>query len=68
MSTFEVFCSLIFFVGFFLRLVSGTYPRVEDNCCVFFLSWSMVSIGLVEARSLLASDVRIQFKLSSTRG
>ena len=68
MSTFEVFCSLIFFVGFFLWLASGIYPRVEDNCCVFFSSWSVVSIGLVEARSLLASGVRIQFKLSSTRG
>ena len=61
-------CSLIFFVGFFLRLASGIYPRVEDNCCVFFSSWSVVSIGLVEARSLLALGVRIQFKLSSTRG
>ena len=54
MSTFEVYCSLIFFVGFFLRLASGIYPRVEDNCCVFFSSWSVVSIGLVEACSLLA--------------
>ena len=62
-----MFCSLIFFVGFFLRLASGIYSRVKDNCCVFFSSWSMVSIGLVEARSLLASGVRIQFKLSSTQ-
>ena len=68
MSTFEVFCLLSDFVGFFLRLASGIYPRVEDNCCVFFSSWSVVSIGLVEGRSLLASGVRIQFKLSLTQG
>ena len=38
MSTFEVFCSLIFFVGFFLRLASRIYPRVEDNCwCILFV-------------------------------
>ena len=35
---------------------------------MFFSSWSVVSIGLVEARSLLALGVRIQFKLSSNPG
>ena len=38
MSTFEVLCSLSVFVGFFLILASGIYPRVEDNCwCVLFV-------------------------------
>ena len=68
MRTFEVFCSLFVVVGFFLMLASGIYPRLKDNCWCIFLSWSVVSIVLMEARSLVVSGVRIQFKLSSTRG
>ena len=38
MSTFEVFCSLFVFVGFFLILASRIYPQVEDNCwCILFV-------------------------------
>ena len=67
MSTFEVFCSLFVFVGFFLMLAFGIYARVEDNCYVFYSSWSVVSIGLMEACAVVFSSVRIQFKLSSTQ-
>ena len=38
MRTFEVLCLLFVFVGFFLILASGIYPRVEDNCwCILFV-------------------------------
>ena len=38
MRTFEVFCLLFVFVGFFLMLASRIYPRVKDNCwCILFV-------------------------------
>ena len=63
MSTFEVFCLLFVFIGFFLGFILESRITIG----VFYLSWSVVSIGLMEARSVVVSGVRIQFKLSSTR-
>ena len=38
MRTFEVFCSLFVFDGFFVMMASGIYPRVKDNCwCILFI-------------------------------
>ena len=68
MRTFEVFCSLFVVIGFFFMLASGFILESRITVGVFFSSWSVVSIVLMEARSLVVSGVRIQFKLSSTRG
>ena len=68
MRTFEVFCSLFVFVGLFLRLASGFILDSRITVAVFYSSWSVVSIGLMEAHSVVVSGVRIQLKLSSTQG
>ena len=68
MSFFKVFCSFILFVIFSYGLHLGFILELRITSSVFYSSLSVVSIGLMEARSIVVSGVCIQFKLSSTRG
>ena len=69
MSTFEVFCSLFFFRWIlFLCWLLGFILESRITIGVFYSFWLVVSIGLMEAHSVVVLGVRIQFNLSSTRG
>ena len=68
MSFFKVFCSFILFVIFSYSLRLGFILESRITGSEFYSSLSVVSIGLMEAHSVVVSGVCIQFKLSSTRG
>ena len=63
-----MFCSFILFIVFSYGLRLGFILESRITGSVYYLSLSMVSIGLMEARFVVVLGVCIRFKLSSTRG
>ena len=68
MSFFKVFYSFNLLVIFFYGLRPGFILESRITGSLFYSSLSVVSIRVIEARSVVVSGVCIQFKLSSTRG
>ena len=53
---------------FILCWLLGFILELRITVGVFYSSWSVVSLGLIEPRSIVISGEYMQFNLSSTRG